>query len=403
MTSNHMARMNLHSFARLVFASLSLASHSLAFSAVLMTPTLMAQEPKPLRIATLNAALNRKQAGDLVADLKQGDKQALKIAQIILKISPDILLVNEIDCDANAPELFLDTYLNTPSNTHPWKYFYTATVNTGVDSQLDLDGNGKLHEPNDAWGFGTFPGQYGMAIYSRYPIALDAVRTFQNFLWSEMPSALQPPNYYPENIWKQLRLSSKSHWDVPVRIENQIIHILASHPTPPVFDGPEDRNGRRNHDEVRLFLDYISTPNNSDYIVDDQGQRGGLPENAHFAILGDLNADPVDGDGQSDAIRKLLTHPRVAQYPTPTSTGAVQAAESSGGANAKQKGNPAQDTGDFNDKNPGNLRIDYVLPSATLRVVDQGVYWPSSTQSKEENELVQASDHRLVWVDVLWK
>ena len=89
--------------------------------------------------------------------------------------------------------------------------------------------------------------------------------------------------------------------------------------------------------------------------------------------------------------------------PTPTSTGAVQAAESSGGANAKQKGNPAHDTGDFNDKNPGNLRIDYVLPSANLRVVDQGVYWPSSAQSKEENELVQASDHRLVWVDVLWK
>lgn len=393
MTPNHMSLLKLPSFALLSFA----------FFSVLMTPTSMAQEPKPLRIATLNAALNRKQAGDLVADLNRGDEQARKIAQIIQKISPDILLVNELDCDANGPELFLEKYLNTPSNTRPWKYFYTASVNTGVDSQLDLDGNGKLHEPNDAWGFGTFPGQYGMAIYSRYPIELDAVRTFQNFLWSEMPNALQPPDYYPENIWKKLRLSSKSHWDVPVRIENQTIHILASHPTPPVFDGPEDRNGRRNHDEVRLFLDYISNPADSHYIVDDQGRRGGLPENAHFAILGDLNADPVDGDGQSDAIRKLLSHPRVAQYPTPTSTGAVQAAESSGGANAKQKGNPAHDTGDFNDKNPGNLRIDYVLPSATLRVVDQGVYWPSSSQSKEENELVQASDHRLVWVDVLWK
>lgn len=376
---------------------------ALALLSVLMTPTLVAQEPKPLRIATFNAALNRKQAGDLVAGLNRGDEQALKIAQIIQKISPDILLVNEIDCDANGPELFLDKYLNTPSNTKPWKYFYTAPVNTGVDSQLDLDGNGKLHEPNDAWGFGTFPGQYGMAIYSRYPIDHEAVRTFQNFLWSEMPNALKPADYYPENIWKQLRLSSKSHWDVPIRVENQTIHILASHPTPPVFDGPEDRNGRRNHDEVRLFLDYISNPPNSDYIIDDQSRRGGLPENAHFAILGDLNADPIDGDGKSDAIRQLLAHARVAQYPTPTSTGAVQAAESSGGANAKQKGNPAQDTGDFNDKNPGNLRIDYVLPSANFRVVDQGVYWPSSVQSKEENELVQASDHRLVWVDVLWK
>jgi len=366
----------------------------------------MAQETtKSIRVATFNAALNRKSLGELSEGLQKGDPQATKIAEIIQTVSPDIILINEIDLDQNSVELFATNYLNKalPPDKNKWQFHFSAPVNTGVDSGLDLDGNGKLHEPNDAWGFGAYPGQYGMAVFSRFSIQTQNVRTFQNFRWSQMPNALQPPNYYPENIWKQLRLSSKSHWDVPIRVENQTIHILASHPTPPVFDGPEDRNGRRNHDEVRLFLDYISPPSNSDYIVDDQNRRGGLPENAHFAILGDLNADPVDGDGQSDAIRKILAHPRVAQYPTPISTGAVQAAESSGGANAKQKGNPAQDTGDFNDKNPGNLRIDYVLPSATLRVVDQGVYWPSSTQSKEENELVQASDHRLVWVDVFWK
>ncbi len=54
-----------------------------------------------------------------------------------------------------------------------------------------------------------------------------------------------------------LRLSSKSHWDIPLQIGGAIVHVLTAHPTPPVFDGPEDRNGCRNHDEIRLWSDYI--------------------------------------------------------------------------------------------------------------------------------------------------
>ena len=53
------------------------------------------------------------------------------------------------------------------------------------------------------------------------------------------------------------------------------LHVLASHPTPPTFDGPEDRNGRRNHDEIRFWADYIS-PGQSGYIVDDEGRSGGI-------------------------------------------------------------------------------------------------------------------------------
>jgi endonuclease/exonuclease/phosphatase family metal-dependent hydrolase len=370
---------------------------------------------KPLRIATFNSAMNRKKAGELADDLAQGDSQAKKIAEIIAKVSPDILLLNELDYDQDTAKRFLDQFLNVTtdstetnktSSQPPWKYFYAGPVNTGVDSQLDLDANGKLHEPNDAWGFGTFPGQYGMAVFSRYPIDSSSIRTFQLLRWSDMPNALAPETegkpYYPESIWKELRLSSKSHWDVPIDVHGHTVHILASHPTPPVFDGPEDRNGCRNHDEIRLFLDYISGSPAADYLVDDQLRRGGLQEDSYFAILGDLNADPVDGDGQPNAIRNLIAHPRIAKYPIPESTGAAEASSLSRGANLQHKGNPAYDTGDFNDKNPGNLRIDFVLPSANFKVLSQGVFWPSSAESKEDNELVKASDHRLVWVDVSW-
>ena len=392
-----------------------------------MSPHARAQVPRSeptvagamvLRVATFNAAMNRKSAGELTEGLQKGDPQAAKIAEILRAVSPDVFLLNEIDYDASSAEVFLNRYLssqvpNEKTEQPPWKYFFAGPVNTGVDSGLDLDGNGKLHEPNDAWGFGTFPGQYGMAVFSRHEIQTQAIRTFQNFRWSQIPGALRPmrskpgssvlESYYPDTVWDQLRLSSKSHWDVPIVIGDKTLHLIASHPTPPVFDGPEDRNGCRNHDEIRLLMDYVSGDSSGAYLLDDNGRTGPLAPEASFVIAGDLNSDPIDGDGRAEAIRKLLEHPRLAKSPAPKSLGGVEASENSKGANLKHQADPATDTGDFNDRNPGNLRIDFVLPSANLKVLASGVYWPSKSQSAEANALVGASDHRLVWVDLQWE
>jgi hypothetical protein len=202
--------------------------------------------------------------------------------------------------------------------------------------------------------------------------------------------------YYSDEALAVFRLSSKSHWDVPVRVGDRVVHVLASHPTPPVFDGPEDRNGCRNHDEIRLWVDYL-TPERAGYLVDDAGQRGGLAEAADFVLVGDLNADPFDGDSV-DGIRLLLEHPRVTGDFTPYSDGAVEAANRQRRANDSHQGDPAADTADFSDSNPGNLRADYCLPSRTLEVVDGGVFWP--VRSDPAAEWIDASDHRLVWVDI---
>ena len=56
---------------------------------------------------------------------------------------------------------------------------------------------------------------------------------------------------------------------------------------------------------------------------------------------------------------------------------------------------PRFDTADFSDTSPGNLRVDYVLPSADLTVCASGVVWPT-----EETGPAMSSDHRLVWIDV---
>ena len=371
-----------------------------------------------IRIATFNVALNRKDNGQLVRDLKAGDEQAKKIATIVQLVAPDILLANEVDySDGEAAKLLQEKYfLKAQSNElksqgNSLVHVFTAPVNTGVNSGLDLNLNGRTADSDDAWGYGAFPGQYGMAVYSRFPISEKEVRSFRMFRWSQMPNAKRPKwidkgtgtekFFHSDEVWAKLRLSSKSHWDVPIQIGNTKLHVIASHPTPPVFDGVEDRNGCRNHDEIRLIRDYVGGTADGNYIVDDAGKSGPLSADACFVILGDLNSDPMDGSGISQGIMDLLGSPRVHSAFVPASDGAAQASRLQGKANQKHKGNAANDTGDFNDNEPGNLRVDFVLPSSNCKVINGGVFWPTAEQLKEfAPELADASDHHLVWLDV---
>ncbi|GAA1721668.1 endonuclease/exonuclease/phosphatase family protein [Isoptericola hypogeus] len=369
-----------------------------------------------LRVATYNLSLNRATEGELEADLSRGDDaQARAVAEVIQRADPDVVLLNEFDHDdAHASvDLFRENYLEVAqggADPVRYRYAWTAPSNTGVDSGFDLNNDGTVGGGDDAFGFGEFEGQYGMVVLSKYPIDTRSVRTFQDFLWKDMPGALlpddpataEPGDWYSDAELDVVRLSSKSHWDVPVRVGRTTVHVLASHPTPPTFDGAEDRNGRRNHDEIRFWADYVTGGRTARYVYDDEGRRGGLERGESFVVLGDQNADPLDGDSVDGAIDQLLDHRGITD-PAPTSDGAVEAATLQGGANAAHTGDPALDTADFADTAPGNLRADYVLPSRDLRVRDAGVFWP--TQADPLSRLTGAypfpsSDHRLVWVDV---
>jgi len=361
------------------------------------------------RFATFNVAMNRSEPGALLRELRGGgSEQGRRIAAIVQRTQPDVLLLCELDRDdaAEAAAVFAREYLAVAQQglkPIAFEFSYCGPVNTGEPSGLDLDKDGTIGGPGDAFGFGAFPGQYGMVLLSRHPILLDQVRTFRMLRWSAMPGASRPVDWYSDAAWAMLRLSSKSHWDVPIGIGDpktggRVIHALCSHPTPPVFDGPEDRNGCRNHDEIRFWVDYLS-PDRASWIVDDAGAAGGLATSAHFVVLGDLNCDPVDGDARREALTALLAHARV-QDAQPRSAGGDEQAKRQFGANARHGGDPALDTGDFPDTGagPGNLRVDYVLPSRSLRVANSGVFWPSPREP--DGALVEASDHRLVWVDI---
>lgn len=370
----------------------------------------------PLRVATYNVSLYDDTAGGVIRRLDAGDAAARKVAAVLQRLRPDLVLLNEFDYDSEgrAADLFQQRYLEVPQPgggdalQYPHRYF--APVNTGEPSGLDLDNSGTVggagrDRGNDAWGYGLHPGQYGMLVLSRYPIERDAVRSFRLLRWSTMPGALRPfdparlVHYHRDEVWSQLRLSSKSHWDVPVRTPQGRVHFLVSHPTPPVFDGPEDRNGARNADELRLWREYLDNdPADREWLCDDDGRCGGLAHGERFVIAGDLNNDPNDGDGHHEAVRALIEHPRMLRHAAPRSEGAAISARHVGGANAAHVGDPAEDTGDFGQK-VGNLRLDYVLPSVGLRWRGGGVFWPAP--GSPDAAIAHASDHHAVWVDLV--
>lgn len=373
----------------------------------------LAETPARLRVATYNTSLYSDEAGGLIRELEGDSAHARKIAAVLQQVRPDLVLLNEFDYDDahRAADLFQRRYLEVaqPGGGEALRYPYRflAPVNTGVPSGLDLDNNGEAGgegraRGNDAWGYGLHPGQYGMLVLSKHPIDAARVRTFQLLRWSALPDAARPIDpgtgkpWYRDEIWAQLRLSSKSHWDVPVRTPAGVVHFLVSHPTPPVFDGPEDRNGARNHDEIRLWREYIGTGDTS-WLCDDAGTCGGLAQDARFVIAGDLNNDPVDGDGRHDAILELLEHPRMMRHPTPQSRGGAETAEAHAANGIARRGAPGHVTGDFGPK-AGAMRLDYVLPSTGFAYEGGGVYWPAKTEAGAA--IADGSDHHLVWADL---
>jgi hypothetical protein len=386
--------------------------------------------PSAVRVAQFNIR-------DLRLDeIRDADSPRMReIIEIVQRLDADILLVNELEYDgsrtlagrvtrpprsgAELARRFAEDLGLDDAGPRPIRYdVFQAPSNTGIHSGLDLNRDGIVTtEPgsraygNDCLGFGEFPGHYAMALFVRegFTIDHDAARTFMTFRWIDLPSALLPPGdgeFVPEDrLWHTpamldiLPLSSKSHWDVPVRTPaGDVIRILASHPTPPVFDGPEDRNGRRNHDEIRFWAEYID---GAAFIVDDRGRSGGMPRFASFVIAGDLNADPLRGDSRNNPVQRfILDHPLVDGRFTPLSTFAPP-------------GEPAEATATW------GKRVDYVQPSADLGVLRGGVYRdhreapghpappapPTSpappTASANPPAEAFPSDHFPVWVEII--
>lgn len=296
-----------------------------------------------IRIATFNTELARKGPGLLLRDILNGSGDVGSAQAAIDAIRPDIIALQSFDYDLTGAALraFSDTLAN------PYEHVFAWAPNTGVPTGLDLDGDGRFGTRKDAQGFGAFRGQGGMALLSRFPFQTDAAIDHSKVLWASVEDGLwDAPDVLQDAAKPVQRLATTGHWQVPVEIEGQIVTLLTYHASPPVFDGPEDRNGRRNADETRFWLPRLDTIEQP-------------------ILLGDANLDPARGDGRSGVIVQLLEHP------------------------ALQDPHPGSDSVVFDQTGP--LRTDYVLPGSGLTVVDAGTYWPEGEE---------ASRHALVWVDI---
>jgi len=319
--------------------------------------------------------LSRKGPGLLLRDIRKGeDPQVAAVVRLLAEVRPDILLLTDIDHDLTLLSLHaLRDRIATAGPDYP--HLFAPAQNAGRDIGVDLDADGRRQEPEDALGFGFFTGDNGMALLSRYPLAAGA-RDFSARLWRDLPGNLMAGAELPAAAQDVLPLSSVAHWAVPLTLSGGQLTVLAFSASPPVFDGPEDRNGRRNHDEVIFWRHYLD------------GAFGAVPQN--LVLMGNANLDPEDGEGRHAAIRTLLADPRL-QDPAPRDPAAAEE------ATPGQRGDPARDTANWTEPVPGNLRVDYVLPAADLKVLGSGTRWPAP-----DSLAARASRHALVWVDIDW-
>lgn len=356
--------------------------------------------PESVRIAVFNikelstVGLENVDAGG------RGQQASIRAAaEVIGRIAPDLLIVQEIDHDYRSPDdlalngrRLRDSYLRHAPGELDFPYLYAAPCNTGIASGHDLNNDGRIASDadvgargygEDCYGFGRYPGQYSMVVLSRLPIDAEAVRTFQKFRWRDLPGNHIPEGFYDQAELDDLRLSSKSHWDVPVALGDRRLHLWISHPTPAVFDGDEDRNGRRNYDEIAFWKAYLD---GEPTLYDDRGGRGGYDSGESFVVVGDLNSDPGSDNAFYDgrqSINLLLDDPRF-----------QETAELCAGDGLPDNRNATAVFG-------GGMRVDYLLPSSEIGVTAGGVYWPSAESDPEGYRLAdEASDHRLVWIDI---
>ena len=306
----------------------------------------------------------------MLRDLGREDDQIDAVLAVIGNVDPDVLLLTDFDYDLDG--MALAAFAARAGYDHSFAF----APNTGVPTGLDIDRNGRLGDARDAQGYGRFTGDGGMAILSRYPFG--RATNYSDVLWRDVAGAQWPADE-PSAVLDVQRLSTSGHWVVPVLAPEGPVNLMGFSATPPVFDGPEDRNGLRNRDELRFWTNIL-----------DQSPP------ADFVILGNANLDPADGDGLRDAMAAFLADPRL-QDALPRSDGGRAAAD------AGQSGDPALDTADWPDDRPGNLRVSYVLPAATWHVTDAGVFWPAPDDPNAAllgDDGLAAGPHRMVWVQV---
>lgn len=291
--------------------------------------------------ATFDTGLGRKGPGVMLRDLQSGrDAQVEAALVLIAAADADVLLLMDVDWDyGGAGVAALQARLAEAGQSYP--EVVALRPNSGVPSGVDLDGDGTDYEARDALGYGWFTGDSGLAVLSRYP--LGPVEDLSDVPWQAGPEVLPPA---ARGI---VPLATTAQWVVPLRLPGAEITLITMAAGTPVFDGPEDRNGLRNRDELTLVAELV-----------DAAKRP--------LVMGRANQDPAGGEGHGAALRRLLDHPGLRDAVPKGEDGSVATVEW---------------------RSVGPMRVDYVLPPRAARITGSGTLHDET-----------AGPARLVWVEV---
>lgn len=354
-----------------------------------------------IRVATLHAQIRGGSAAEVLEDLDGGmHPQARVLAETVQLNAPDVLVLTGLSYDeqqqiaATVNEEYLSRGQNGQSGiTYP--HVYTAPTNSGVESGADLDGDGRIGGPADALGYGRYAGERGMAVFSTYPIAEEEVRTFQDFLWQDMPENSIPEDEFSTLEQSVLPLLGTSLWDIPLEVPGETghVHVVATDLNSP--PGPTTPDVARSEDQRRMVAEFISGA--SWYLYDDEGTYGGLESGSPFVVAGSL------ADAQELQTRPSDEVPALASL---LESGAVQdpGPEAVTEEPLPQRRDTEVDPQATHGLAGGDaVRSSYVLPAADLDIDSTGVFWPA--EGEFGFNLVDPADPdapagRLVWLDI---
>ncbi|NTU42950.1 MAG: endonuclease/exonuclease/phosphatase family protein [Nitrospirales bacterium] len=267
--------------------------------------------------------------------------QVVCAAEIIRKFAPDILSINEMEAHPECPGLFAEHFLQRGEALLVYPYQYIGPTNSGIPTGLP--------HPFEQKGFGLFEGQYGIALFSRFPIITDEIRCFDGFPWSAMSGGFSCAGGLTGMLPGGFPLFSTNLIDIPIETGVGAIHVVLLHACIPVKGA---LNRQRNRDQLLFLKEYVGGGELPGEMRFDQG-RG-------FVVMGDLNADPLRGGGAHEAVRSLLADPLFCSLPAEKQTFLAG--------------------GGVEDPSPGHdglsLRLDYILPSRDFVVLENGVFLP---------------------------
>ena len=360
--------------------------------------------PPKVRIAQFN--LREMSTAKL---LDGADEQAGAAAEVIARFAPDIISINELQFDIEGiPSLGSP---GAPSSTQPGTFDggagnakrladRVAAVNAAAafpHTAITLGNSGftwagpTLGNPSFVLrGWGDWPGRFNSAILTKFPIAYDKIRVINEFAWDALPgnSIEKMKTAIGTGVPAGFPLFEKGIVVVPVEVApGALLYMVMHHPVAPAF---EAINPYRHFDELqglKLFLD---------------GKLPGvepLPAGAKFVLIGDLNADPEDGDSLDGGIEPILSHPALNVF-FPSGAGTKG---KNGQYNTYLSGCGKDDGSTVDDPTTKfQMQLDYVLPSKTFGAAKVGeVFFPDFQAQKADFQLAcKASDHRLVYVDV---